>query len=283
MPLRFHHAVAYTLASLAAYMAFAVFGGVDPRAVVDVVFIYTVAAAASLIVTYRNDVADRRAFLASEKISAQAAALTQANEELQRLLTTDALTGVYNRRYLDQSLKTHRRQGGRRQEPPRRGHGRCRPLQGLQRHAGASRRRRMPARGGAPDRGQRSRRHRHRDEIWRRGVCRSRPGIVAGRYRGAGRAHSRGDRSACASRIPARATRKSPSAPAHRRSIPNGVGMLETLFEAADSALYRSKNLGRNRVTRADLMATEGKVRGLSASTRSAAQPAALRREARSR
>jgi PleD family two-component response regulator len=37
------------------------------------------------------------------------------------------------------------------------------------------------------------------------------------------------------------------------------VGVLETLFETADSALYRSKNLGRNRVTRADFAGTEGK------------------------
>ena len=41
--------------------------------------------------------------------------------------------------------------------------------------------------------------------------------------------------------------------------IPKGVGVLETLFETADSALYRSKNLGRNRVTRADFAGTEGK------------------------
>ena len=34
--------------------------------------------------------------------------------------------------------------------------------------------------------------------------------------------------------------------------IPTGTVMLEMLFEAADGALYRSKNLGRNRVTSAN-------------------------------
>ena len=47
--------------------------------------------------------------------------------------------------------------------------------------------------------------------------------------------------------------------------IPEGIAMLETLFEVADSALYRSKNLGRNRVTRADFPTMEGVIEGKSA------------------
>ena len=107
MPLRFQHAVGYTVVAVATYlfMAFSGFAGVDPLQVVDIVFVYSAASVASLIVSYRNGIVDRRAFLASEKINAQAAALAHANEELQRLLELDALTGVYNRRYLDQSLK----------------------------------------------------------------------------------------------------------------------------------------------------------------------------------
>lgn len=106
MPLRFRHAVAYTLASIAAYLLIAVsgLGGLEFHAVADIVFLYSAAGLASLAVAYRNDAADRRAFLASEQINAQAAELARANEELQRLLATDALTGVYNRRYLDQSI-----------------------------------------------------------------------------------------------------------------------------------------------------------------------------------
>jgi diguanylate cyclase (GGDEF)-like protein len=107
MPLRFPHAVAYTAASIVAYLAIALsgLGGLEFRSVADIVFLYSLAGVASLAVTYRNDAADRRAFLASERIGEQAAALSRANEELQRLLARDALTGVYNRRYLDQSLK----------------------------------------------------------------------------------------------------------------------------------------------------------------------------------
>jgi diguanylate cyclase (GGDEF)-like protein len=107
MPLRFRHAVAYTAASILAYLLISLsgLGGLEFREVADIVFLYSLAAVASLAVTYRNDVADRRAFLASERISSQAAALARANEELQRLLATDALTGVYNRRYLDQSIR----------------------------------------------------------------------------------------------------------------------------------------------------------------------------------
>lgn len=107
MPLRFQHGLAFTAASVPVYlfMALSGFGGVDPRAVIDVVFLYSMAAVVGLAVCYRNDVTDRRAFLASQKIDVQAAALTRANEELQRLLKIDSLTGVYNRRYLDQALK----------------------------------------------------------------------------------------------------------------------------------------------------------------------------------
>jgi diguanylate cyclase (GGDEF)-like protein len=104
MPLRFRHAFAFTVASMSAYLFMTLFGGIDPRSVIDIVFLYSMAAIASLIVAYRNDVVDRRAFLASEQISLQGAALAHANEELQRLLNADALTGIHNRRYLDQSL-----------------------------------------------------------------------------------------------------------------------------------------------------------------------------------
>jgi diguanylate cyclase (GGDEF)-like protein len=108
MPLRFHHAVVYTAVSIATYlfMAFSGYAGADSWQVIDIVFVYSAAAVASLVVAYRNGIVDRRAFLASEKISAQTSALAHANEELQRLLELDALTGVYNRRYLDLSLKT---------------------------------------------------------------------------------------------------------------------------------------------------------------------------------
>lgn len=104
MPLRFRHALAFTVASMSAYLFMALFGGIDPRSVIDIVFLYSMAAIASLMVAYRNDVVDRRAYLASEQIALQGAALARANEELQRLLHADALTGVFNRRYLDQSL-----------------------------------------------------------------------------------------------------------------------------------------------------------------------------------
>jgi diguanylate cyclase (GGDEF)-like protein len=107
MPLRFRHAVAFTVASMTVYLSMALsgLGGVDPWSGLDIVFMYSMASIASLVVAYRNEIIDRRAFLASERINAQAKALAHANEELQRLLTMDALTGVYNRRYLDRSLK----------------------------------------------------------------------------------------------------------------------------------------------------------------------------------
>jgi diguanylate cyclase (GGDEF)-like protein len=107
MPLRFRHAVGLTLLSLSTYvgMALSGVGNVHPADVIDVVFFYSVAAIASLGVSWRNELADRRAFLASERINHQAAALARANEELKRLIETDALTGVRNRRYLDQALK----------------------------------------------------------------------------------------------------------------------------------------------------------------------------------
>ena len=108
MPLRFQHAAVFTAVSISAYILIAAsgLGGIEFRDVSDSVFIFSVAAIASLAVTYSNEIGDRRAFLAHERINLQAAALKSANEELQRLLTTDALTGIYNRRYLDQSLQT---------------------------------------------------------------------------------------------------------------------------------------------------------------------------------
>lgn len=107
MPLRFQHAAAFTALSVATYiaLAFSGVGGLDPRAVADVAPLCSAAAILSLAVVWRNDVQQRRAFLASEQIAHQAAALANANEELKRLLATDALTGVHNRRYLEQVLK----------------------------------------------------------------------------------------------------------------------------------------------------------------------------------
>lgn len=257
-PLRFHHAVAYTLASLAVYMAFAVFGGVDPRAVVDVIFIYTVAAAASLMVTYRNDIADRRAFLASEKISAQAAALTLANEELQRLLTTDALTGVYNRRYLDQSLMAHGQKAAADNS-----------------HLGVV----MVDVDHFKDYNDMLG-HRAGDECLREVarviVANVRDGTdIVTRYGGEEFAvlvpglPPEGTE-ALAERIRAAIEARALPHPRARDAkvtvsagtsaiIPIGDGVLETLFETADRALYRSKNSGRNRVTRSDVPAVEGK------------------------
>jgi diguanylate cyclase (GGDEF)-like protein len=258
MPLRFHHAVAYTLASLAAYIAIAVFGSVDPRAIVDVLFIYTAAAAASLMVTYRNDVADRRAFLASEKISAQAAALTRANEELQRLLTTDALTGVYNRRYLDQSLMAHGEKAAADNS-----------------HLGVVMVDVDHFKAYNDMFG-----HRAGDECLREVarviVANVRDGTdIVTRYGGEEFAVlapglSPEGTEALAERIRAAIEERAIPHPRARDAkvtvsagtsaiIPKGVGVLETLFETADSALYRSKNLGRNRVTRADFAGTEGK------------------------
>ena len=108
-PLRFLHAAMFTGASVTIYAAIALSGAgqTDPLAGIDVVFLYSVAAIASLAVVYRRDVAERRAFLADRRISLQAEALARANAELERLLSTDALTGVYNRRYLDQALETY--------------------------------------------------------------------------------------------------------------------------------------------------------------------------------
>jgi diguanylate cyclase (GGDEF)-like protein len=107
MPLRFRHAAVFTGLSVVTYvaLAFSGVGGLDPRSVLDVVLLYSVASLVSLGVIWRNDIHDRRAFLANEQIKHQAVALTKANEELQRLLATDALTGVHNRRYLEQVLK----------------------------------------------------------------------------------------------------------------------------------------------------------------------------------
>jgi diguanylate cyclase (GGDEF)-like protein len=109
MPLRFMHAAAYTIASIVIYAAIGLTGAGlgNPLDVVDVVFLYSVAAIASLAVVYRRDVAERRAFLAEQRISLQAEALERVNAELKRLIETDALTGVYNRRYLDQALATY--------------------------------------------------------------------------------------------------------------------------------------------------------------------------------
>jgi len=106
VPLRFRHAVVFTLLSLAAYwaVAFSGYGRVEPAAVADIVMLYTLVAFASLAVTFRNEVAERKAFIASERIRLQGDALREANQELERLLSTDALTGVYNRRHLDEAL-----------------------------------------------------------------------------------------------------------------------------------------------------------------------------------
>ncbi|HEX2842654.1 GGDEF domain-containing protein [Hyphomicrobium sp.] len=108
MPLRFRHAAVFTFASMAVYLSIALsgVGKFDLSAVIDIVFLFSMASIASLAVAYRNDVADRRTFLAGERITLQADALARANAELRRLLNTDALTGVYNRRYLDQVLET---------------------------------------------------------------------------------------------------------------------------------------------------------------------------------
>lgn len=108
MPLRFRHAAVFTFASMGVYLLIALsgMGQFDLSAVIDLVFLFSMASIASLAVTYRNDVADRRAFLAGERITLQADALACANAELRRMLNTDALTGVYNRRYLDQALGT---------------------------------------------------------------------------------------------------------------------------------------------------------------------------------
>ncbi|MFA5950514.1 MAG: GGDEF domain-containing protein [Hyphomicrobium sp.] len=106
VPLRFRHAIVFTLLSLAAYwtVAFSGYGRIEPSAVADIVVLYSLVAIASLAVTLRNEVAEREAFLASERIRLQGDALREANQELQRLLSTDALTGVYNRRHLDEAL-----------------------------------------------------------------------------------------------------------------------------------------------------------------------------------
>lgn len=108
MPLRFRHAAIFTFASMAVYLsiAFSGIGHFDLSAVIDMVFLFSMTSVASLAVAYRNDVADRRSFLAGERITLQADALARANADLRRLLNTDALTGVYNRRYLDQALET---------------------------------------------------------------------------------------------------------------------------------------------------------------------------------
>ncbi len=120
----------FTAVSISAYILIAAsgLGGIEFRDVSDSVFIFSVAAIASLAVTYSNEIADRRAFLAHERINLQAAALKSANEEPQRLLTTDALTGI-PQSPLSRPIPTDkRREGDRGSRLSRRRHGRCRPL-----------------------------------------------------------------------------------------------------------------------------------------------------------
>ena len=266
MPLRFQHAVAFTFASVAAYVFVALsgWGGLEFRTVSDTVFMFSFAGIASLAVTYRNDLADRRAFLAKEKIRLQAAALEAANEELKRLLTTDALTSVYNRRYLDESLKTH----GEKAVADKTHLGvvmvdvdHFKAYNDMLGHR-------------AGDQCLR--------EVARVIEANVREGTdIVTRYGGEEFAVlapglSPEGTEALAERIRAAIEARAIPHPRMRDAkvtvsagtsamIPHGVGVLESLFEAADSALYRSKNLGRNRVTSANVSAPEFASEGKSA------------------
>ena len=65
----------------------------------------------------------------------------QAEDKLEELATTDALTGLTNRRKFDASIDVEWRRATRQQDPDRVVDDRCRPFQGLQRHLRTSGRR----------------------------------------------------------------------------------------------------------------------------------------------
>jgi diguanylate cyclase (GGDEF)-like protein len=103
IPIRFRQARTISIASLVTYAVIVLFGvtRAPAGANADLVAFTTVVVLASLMITFRSEVAKRESFLLHVRERLSSEELQRVNRRLLMLSQTDALTSVFNRRFFD--------------------------------------------------------------------------------------------------------------------------------------------------------------------------------------
>lgn len=110
LPLRFRHAVILAIAVVLTMtlLVFACHGANDPRELTGTLLFNSVVTLLSLQLSYRSERNSKLTFLYELRGKAQTEALIQLNSDLERLSSTDPLTGLANRRALLAALERSR-------------------------------------------------------------------------------------------------------------------------------------------------------------------------------